>query len=355
MTVGSVPRRWGQVQAPIMLQLALWQAAVSDDSSSVEADPLFTSTSNLSVVVGTGYDPASPASNRGVAVPGFSSDMNGVDVRDASRPDIGADEFVVNRTLSITGTLPGGLNGRYDNITVTQYQADAGGLLDFNGNLNVNAGAQFNLATYGLSVEGTITNNGTLQQTQDVVASATTRFLYITNVAGASAKYYGVDITTAGVAMGNTTVKILGNQAGGCAVLSGVMNRCFDITPTTATPVTMRLWFTEAERNSAPANAARLWHWDGLAWGLVGNNHQYSETGATCISGSGTACWSQADNVSSFSPFILRADGSPTAIQLQKLAVSSADAHMVFVLVIGIGLLVLTAWILRSRSRVFSQ
>lgn len=335
--------------------LALWQAAVSDDSSSVEADPLFTSTSNLSVVVGTGYDPASPASNRGVAVPGFSSDMNGVDVRDASRPDIGADEFVVNRTLSITGTLPGGLNGRYDNITVTQYQADAGGLLDFNGNLNVNAGAQFNLATYGLSVEGTITNNGTLQQTQDVVASATTRFLYITNVAGASAKYYGVDITTAGVAMGNTTVKILGNQAGGCAVLSGVMNRCFDITPTTATPVTMRLWFTEAERNSAPANAARLWHWDGLAWGLVGNNHQYSETGATCISGSGTACWSQADNVSSFSPFILRADGSPTAIQLQKLAVSSADAHMVFVLVIGIGLLVLTAWILRSRSRVFSQ
>lgn len=329
--------------------LVAWQTAVSDDSNSVEGDPLFTSTSDLSVVVGTGYDPASPASNRGVALPGFTSDMNGTDVRDASRPDIGADEFVVNRTLSITGTLPGGLNGRYDTITVTQYQANAGGLLDFNGNLNVNAGARFNLATYGLSVEGIITNNGILQQSQDVVASATTRFLYITNAAGATAKYYGVDITTAGTGMGSTTVKVLGNQTSGCASLSGVMIRCFDVTPTTAVPVTMRLWFTEAERNSVPANATQLWHWNGSMWELAGNSYQYSETGTACTSGSGTACWFQADNVVSFSPFVLGGASTPTAIQLQKLAVTSAHIGEASMLVVGAVLFVLTIWVLYRR------
>jgi subtilisin family serine protease len=61
--------------------------------------------------------------------------------------------------------------------------------------LTLNAGAILDLTTRTLSVEGTLTNNGTLKQTGVVSTTGTTNFLRITNLAGTSTKYYGLDIT----------------------------------------------------------------------------------------------------------------------------------------------------------------
>lgn len=62
-------------------------------------------------------------------------------------------------------------------------------------NLMINSGATVDLTDRTLTVEGTLTNNGTLKQTQDVAQDVSTEFLRITNQAGNQTKYYGVDIT----------------------------------------------------------------------------------------------------------------------------------------------------------------
>ena len=61
--------------------------------------------------------------------------------------------------------------------------------------LIINSGAIVDLTDRALTVEGTLTNNGTLKQTQDVVPDNSTEFLRITNSAGDQTKYYGVNIT----------------------------------------------------------------------------------------------------------------------------------------------------------------
>jgi hypothetical protein len=65
-------------------------------------------------------------------------------------------------------------------------------------NLTINSGAVLDLTDRPLTVEGALTNNGTLRQTQGVAAGDTTEFLRITNQASTQVKYYGVDITPSG-------------------------------------------------------------------------------------------------------------------------------------------------------------
>lgn len=62
-------------------------------------------------------------------------------------------------------------------------------------NLTVEAGATLHLTTRILSVEGTLTNNGTLRQTAEVTAGDVAHLLYITNQAGTQTKYQGVEFT----------------------------------------------------------------------------------------------------------------------------------------------------------------
>jgi hypothetical protein len=65
-------------------------------------------------------------------------------------------------------------------------------------NLTVNPGAVLDLTGHTLMVEGVLTNNGTLKQTQGVWGGSTSEFLRITNLAGTETKYYGVDIAPSG-------------------------------------------------------------------------------------------------------------------------------------------------------------
>ncbi len=62
-------------------------------------------------------------------------------------------------------------------------------------NLTINSGAVLDLTDRTLPVEGVLTNNGTLKQTQDVRGSNAAEFLRVTNQAGDQTKYYGVVIT----------------------------------------------------------------------------------------------------------------------------------------------------------------
>jgi hypothetical protein len=147
-----------------------------------------------------------------------------------------------------------------------------------------------------LSVESTVTNNGILRQTQNV--SGVTRFLHIQNAAQNASKYYGVDITPAG-AMGSTTVSVKGNEANCSAHSTSLVSRCYSITPTTSQNTTLKLWYTNAERNGQEANTLVLYTLDS-ALTAIGDGLTYSESGTTCTSESGMGCWAQANNVNDF-------------------------------------------------------
>ena len=82
--------------------LAAWQAATGQDSSSVSADPLFTGASDLHIV---NAGPAvSPVANAGTPIAGVTDDFDGGG-RSPTAPDIGADEFT---TFTLTVNVVGG-------------------------------------------------------------------------------------------------------------------------------------------------------------------------------------------------------------------------------------------------------
>lgn len=229
--------------------------------------------------------------------------------------------------------------------------ATLSGDVTVNNHLTVNAGAALDLGAHTATVEGTLTNNGTLSQTLNVASSSTAQFLRITDGSGATTKYYGVDITPASTGLGSTTVGLMGNQAqcttdGGDALLT----RCYKIEPGSAQNATVRFWYTEAERNGQDASALQLWHYDGPPgqWSLEGDTYQRSETGTSCTSGGGTACWFQAANVDTYSPFGVGSGAEPNALVAHGLrGVSGSRA-----LLLGLGCVsLIVAGFVRRRRR----
>ncbi len=202
-------------------------------------------------------------------------------------------------------------------------------------NLTLQSGAVLTISQgIALNVNELVANNGALAQIKDVPASVTTEFLRITDASGTVDKYHGVDLTPA-AAMGTTTVQIKGNQPACTTVPTDpIVHRCFRIDPTTQAATTVRFWYTEAERNAQAANALRLWHWS--PWTQVGTlaNYTYSESGATCTSGGGQACWFQSTGVASYSPFALGSGSSPTAIHLTRVDSQSAAASPIVPLIV---------------------
>jgi hypothetical protein len=173
-----------------------------------------------------------------------------------------------------------------------------------------------------VTVEGILSNNGTLQQTQNVPAGSTTEFLHITDSAGTTDKYHGLDITPDSTSLGSTTVAIQGNHTGGCTTVRNdpLLYRCFEITPTSQESATLKFWYDEDERNDQTANDLVVWHHDGgTNWSQTGT-YSYSESDIDCQSEDGRACWVEAAGISSYSVFDIGSDGSaPTATMLTTL------------------------------------
>jgi hypothetical protein len=182
-----------------------------------------------------------------------------------------------------------------------------------------------------IRVEGDVYNGGILRQTKDVPAGGTTEFVRITNSVGTLTKYYGVDITPDSSDMGTTVVEIKGNRnAGGCTTVSDdpLVYRCYSIAPESGQSATVRFWYTEDERHGQTANALWAWHYDVPPgeWSQAGDmgTYTYSEGGATCTSGDRHACWFEAQDISTYSPFgIGNGPAAPTAIGVQETSARS--------------------------------
>src|SRR5207237_479387 len=94
--------------------LANWQAATGQDANSLAVNPSFISTTDLHI---TG--PASPVNNAGTPVTGFTTDFDG-DTRDATTPDIGADEVTTMQFSSATYSVREDVVGGVLTVTVSR-------------------------------------------------------------------------------------------------------------------------------------------------------------------------------------------------------------------------------------------
>ena len=161
--------------------------------------------------------------------------------------------------------------------------------------LTVNAGSTL-VMQRDISVEGTLTNNGTLQQTKDPVGAGAAYLSY--------GGYGGVLIAElSGTDPGETNVSIKGNQD--CDNASEAVRRCFDIAPTITSGLdtTMQFFFADSELSGNDCNTLNAYHWTGSDWEEL--------TLDTSWGGDGRACETEpysvrVKNVSDFSPFVLQ-------------------------------------------------
>jgi hypothetical protein len=137
-----------------------WRAVPpNQDAASISAPPGYTSASDLHINTGSGFDDAPPVSNRGTPLASVTGDYDSGG-RDAARPDIGADEFIVDR-LALAG--PGGLApsgslyGNYDTVTLASGVITTSGDLDFHGNLTIGGGSTLDMGYYLATWDGTYT------------------------------------------------------------------------------------------------------------------------------------------------------------------------------------------------------
>jgi pullulanase/glycogen debranching enzyme len=182
----------------------------------------------------------------------------------------------------------------------------------------------------GLTVNDSITNHGTLKQTQEVPAGATRNFLYFTD-GGSNFKYRGVTIVNNEMmTMGNVTVGIRGNQDCTTNPASQPVRRCFDIQPAQPRNTTIMFWYLNSEANDNSHLQVKVFRWGSNQWALVGDPTDYGYTST------GDNYAVEVSGVTQYSPFLLDDSESPTAVTHQSLrvvtAVSSPLLYTVFLI-----------------------
>ncbi len=248
--------------------------------------------------------------------------------------------------LSLAGNLNNNGTFTHNNGSVTingtTTQTISGNVTPFN-NLTVNLNAVVVIPSTNIpTVAGTMTNNGTLQQTLNVDNSAPVSFLTIS-----TDKYRGVDIDTTGTGtnLGAVTVTVRSTAVFDCPNVSGVApiyaRRCFDITPTNQGAAAVTLWVLDSELGAIPTGEIVPYRFATGSWGAL--------TGVTRGSGSNNYSYTQG-TTPGFSNFLVGQSGfSPTAITLSNAGVISGVSGLWLGLV-GLLLLLSAGWWVRGRN-----
>lgn len=224
--------------------------------------------------------------------------------------------------------------------------------IQFN-NLTVNDTAVVAIPAGGTqpTVEGTLTNNGTLSQTQ-TVNNANVAFLEITNFGGGTNKYRGVEVnSTANLGDVTAVVEVVNFSGGEFCTTDGMgspiyADRCYDVTATNMGTAVIRLWALSSELNMIPeANLAVYHNTGGTTWVELTTSQGFGNDGGSYSYGEGEA--------SNFSPFLL-ADNAvgPTAVALQEFQATNSSGSGAFVIVAIILMLIIFSggmWVFRKR------
>lgn len=192
------------------------------------------------------------------------------------------------------------------------FQAALDSNLAIDGNLTVQPGATLDLGGSNLTVEGTVTNRGALKQSK-TVTSGVVEFLRIKNAASSDTRYYGVDIAPL-ASLGNTLVAVKGDQT--CDVGGAAIQRCYEVTPTTANQSTITFYYNPDEANGV--NSPAGYHWNGATW----------EGPLTGTYGSwGPALFVTAEGVGAYSTFAVR-HRAPLAVLLASFEAQAQPGYV---------------------------
>lgn len=215
--------------------------------------------------------------------------------------------------------------------------SSGGGGLGFGGDvivkndLTVNAGGAIDVSDITLTVDGALTNNGTISETSSVTAVGTgVGFAHVTDRAGGVDKYLGVVMTPTSSSVGSVEVGIRGNQECTTADAGDTVNRCFRIVPGSGNPATIRFYYLDSELDGFSASTVRAWHWEGLGprWEPAGSSWtQYD--GAPYN-------YCEATGVATYSVFSLAGTSEPTAVTLDALAVGSRAVAVLVALLLAL-------------------
>jgi hypothetical protein len=273
---------------------------------------------------------------------GAALDVNGDLVLNSGTLDVSTSNYSINlaedftrnggvfTARSGTATFDGSGTQTLDTDAITFY------------NLTVNSGATL-VTRRSFSANGTLTNNGTLQQTKNVVNTGTNFF---------SAGGYG-GVSFGGADLSSTTVTIKGNQD--CTTVPGqTVQRCFDLAPTiTTAPVYVQFFFAASELSGNDCDTLNAYHWSGGAWQQLTLDTSWGGDGRVCP-GEGSEPYSvRVKDVSDFSPFVLKSGGGPTAVELVSFTATPAGDGTVSVGLLLTALLALgggLAWHKRVRK-----
>ncbi len=213
-------------------------------------------------------------------------------------------------------------------------------------NLQIQPGASVDLGTNALTVQENLDNQGTLKQTiLSVPGNGQTSFLHLTNASGAQDKYFGLNLTPTGGAMGSTTVQIRGNAQCTDADPTDTVNRCYEVAPTTPQTANVRFYYLEGELDGQAPGSLNAWHWSS-GWSPAGT------TGARGVQPTGYR-WVDTSGVTAYSPFTLTEKVSgPTAVTLASLSAQSQSQPWLAWLLIGVtGIALAGAWQLMRRRK----
>jgi len=229
---------------------------------------------------------------------------------------IGNTSTPANQTMLINSAIA------VNNLTVNSTNATAklDAALTVNGDVNIAAGT-LDIVTRTPTVTGTLTNSGTLKQTQ-VVNNSTVPFLNITNGSGID-KYFGVVISTTNN-LGSTTVAVSGNQI--CPQAQGhPVKRCYEITPTTAASADVKFYFSNSEMQSGQTlSSLNVWHYNTStsSWDSVTKGGTSSSCGSEAID-----CYVEGTGISSYSPFALK-NSTPLGVALSAFVATVEAEHI---------------------------
>lgn len=217
-------------------------------------------------------------------------------------------DLVVDDTLTISNRLLGPghvtVNGDLFNL----------GNMDV-ATVTVTSGALLRVESGGaLTVTGLLQNNGTLSQTQPVSGSVASFFN--------TGAYGGVQIDSNGQNLGETAVSIRGNQ--NCtSTPNETVRRCFDITPELTPTIGVSITFAFADGEIPlllDCDTLNVYHWNGSTWDVITPTVRNCSASLNLVT---------VENVTDFSPFVLRSPNSPTAITLHSFSVTTGvDATM---------------------------
>lgn len=210
-------------------------------------------------------------------------------------------------------------------------------------NLTVDAGATFHLDGQLLIVDSDLNNNGTLIDkkaiSQDALPNGTC-FFCTGNYAGLMLSRADSPSNPAAV-----QVEIKGNQ-GTCDNQNSTIGRCFDISPTQTSDVSIDaiFYFLPSELNSLTCSQLQMYHWDGSAWEAAGTHISND-----CETTTDLEYNIRTDDITDFSPFA-GSVGVPLSVSIVDIAGNSQLVPIM--LIIGASILIfLTIGLAFSRRK----